>query len=1027
MKIKKLTAALLTVIILAGVFILPVNAKDSNLPENPTVRDTIILLDSSGSMSGTPNRVMKRAAIKFCQSVLNAEGINRVAVISYSNSAQNRVDFTYDIDVLEREINKIGGYGGTNIHSAYEAAVQMMQDKAEPNAVKNIVLLTDGLPEHGEESAEGKYSYSDHPSCYKQGNAVYNFFSQYKDDYYFYTLGFYHALRGQNLTFAQMFLNDIQNAGYYEVEDPEKLDFAFGEVADDIASARFGFFNYASGEERDYDSKYFYNDNYFKDSARNYNQSLCTMSLCLAMSAFASNETDDYSDKSRNVKKLLTDTDFKDFDVNDGYKTKPTTDSIGAAAANKKITINGVDYTLLAVAMRGDGYKAEWASNFTIGETGQHQGFDEAKEQVIAFLKEYIANKNIQGRVKLWITGYSRAAATANLVAGELDGDTSLLSDKIDLQPQDIYAYCFETPAGALKAEVEDKDEYDNIFNILNRNDPVPKVAPVQMGFLRYGVDKFIVDQVTDNNYFVFKEKMLEKYNELDSTDNYVVDDFQMKKLNFGIINTGNSHTMNVTKIPEISIDNDTEDHTTQGAYIDDLIDKLVKENIKTRTNYVNEYQDDIRQICKVVFGTEKGQWKVFVSKLSEKAAQNIGMLLLSTNILLQPYTGTTSDLLKSYAIESLGEAGITDYDEREIDSLVASLAKLTVSFSLNHPSMLATAICNIEGLGAAHYPELCLAWMQSMDSNYSSELAQFGTGSYRIVRINCPVDVEVYNDKSGELAAKIVSDIPQKIEGSSIISAINEDGEKVVYLPVDCSYSIKLIPTAKGVLNYSVNEYNSGAGEINRVVNYYDIPIDSGKLLAAYIPQYSEEDISSGSANGTNLEYTLYNADNEIITPDVTLNGKDATEAYYMVYVSSENDNYGMVTGQGVRQLGNFAKVSAIPNNGYKFDGWYDEENNCISKDADYRFCVKEEVSLIAKFVPDPTQKPTEESTQKNIAVNAGTNSSGSGTEKTSMKSPKTGDSSNLLLIELSVIMLMLIIIIASKKVFAKGSKAVK
>jgi hypothetical protein len=126
----------------------------------------------------------------------------------------------------------------------------------------------------------------------------------------------------------------------------------------------------------------------------------------------------------------------------------------------------------------------------------------------------------------------------------------------------------------------------------------------------------------------------------------------------------------------------------------------------------------------------------------------------------------------------------------------------LVVAVALNHPNLATTMVLNINGIGQAHYPDLCLAWMMSQDSYYTSpskaEEDGFTSGKYRIVRINCPVDVNVYNI-AGQLVASIINDIPQNI--SSIISAINEDGEKLIFLPASDSYSVEIIATGDDLM----------------------------------------------------------------------------------------------------------------------------------------------------------------------------------------------------------------------------------
>ena len=61
---------------------------------------------------------------------------------------------------------------------------------------------------------------------------------------------------------------------------------------------------------------------------------------------------------------------------------------------------------------------------------------------MLDFLRAYLAEQGITGRIKLWMTGYSRSAATANLVGAALDGGAALGED-VRLSPHDLYCYCF--------------------------------------------------------------------------------------------------------------------------------------------------------------------------------------------------------------------------------------------------------------------------------------------------------------------------------------------------------------------------------------------------------------------------------------------------------------------------------------------------------------------------------------------------------------------------------------------------------
>ncbi len=295
-----------------------------------------------------------------------------------------------------------------------------------------------------------------------------------------------------------------------------------------------------------------YNDDYFDKSAFEYNESLATASLALELSGFAYRSyrsEDDYSDQAKNVKQALRELDFGDIQENDGYKQKTTADSIGVVAANKKIKSNNEDYTLIPVVIRGGGYENEWGGNAKVGKSGDHEGFDAAATKAKEFVDNYIRDKQIKGKVKLWIVGYSRGGATASLLGVKFNNDfTPILNAlnkenenssskdyynsyvskervrtlqkygrEIEINPNDLYVYTFEAPMGmnrvngsGLKeykgnipyseSEKSDKAIYANIHNTINDDDFVTKVAPGDWGFVRPGVDHKLLEGREDRD-----------------------------------------------------------------------------------------------------------------------------------------------------------------------------------------------------------------------------------------------------------------------------------------------------------------------------------------------------------------------------------------------------------------------------------------------------------------------------------------------------------------------------------------------
>jgi len=939
---KRTISVVLVLLILLSCTIIPVSAA----PNDNTIRYSVLILDGSGSMSGAPINAQRIAAEKFCDALLSASGTNYVAIVKIDSSASKLCDFTDDIDTLKYNIGRVYDNGGTNTKQALDIADNLLDSiENQPNLVKNIILCSDGLPQSGATSTSGPYTSSDY-SSYSYANAVYNKAMEITNEGTFiYALGFFHSLSGSTLTFGRRFMNDLGNAGYYEVTNPDELEFTFGDIAQDVINeVKEITFLYQSG--LDYNARCYYTNDYFAESSYIFNPHLATMSMSFAMSAFGSatgGETD-YSNKSKNARLLLEDigVETDKIAVNSWFTKKPSTDSIGVVAGNMPIRVNGTDYTLIAVALRGSGYEAEWAGNFAIGKDGLHEGFETARDEVISFLGEYIRNQNISGNIKLWLTGYSRSAATANLVSGALHTASSRLGTGFSLSANDIYTYCFETPAGVLREDVNGSAIYNNIFNIINSSDPVPYVAPASLGFGRYGVDKYVPSaESSPRNYSNLRSQMRKIYDTMESASNYVVDDFKMKKIGFDW---------------GVKIMDDNNNNWSQGVYLSKYVSIISNEYIKSRTLYVDCLQNEIREVLSVAFGASSEKSKKMFDLFVEKAKDGWPGLVLSYiwNVGVNPF-GNEYDALQivsNWLTESIEEAGITGYDKATIESAGKKISDLFLAVITNHPNYFTTALNNKDGIVQAHISELCYSWLASMDSYYD-EGAQvsFNNGGYRIIRINCAVDVSV-SDSDGKLVASITDESPDDIPGSSYISGVDEDGQKYVILPVDEDYTITITGREDDTVDYGVLEYSAEAGNYARNVNYFDVPVTKGESLVATASAYSDEEIEVDPGTGSSAEYTLTAHDGELVEVSSDLSGDDVSLESFTVTASSSNAERGTTTGSGLRYFGEHAKVEAIANGGYKFAGWY-KDDKLISTDEAYRVKVDSDIALTAAFDP--------------------------------------------------------------------------
>ena len=259
---------------------------------------------------------------------------------------------------------------------------------------------------------------------------------------------------------------------------------------------------------------YYYSDSFFARSAMEYNHSLALASLGLVGAAFNTAASDEKYWVNGEVGREanladafetlgFADPEFYHYDIDVGAAG----DFVGYSLARKTIALDGQRTTIVAVILRGGGYGGEWVSNLHTGVGAGHAGFVIPVNEVLAALENYLAKAAAQpggtGTVKLWVGGYSRGAAIANLLAGRINKDLPQLERK------NVFVYTFATPVALTSASYPDYQlDYDNnhnadgtlkaswgasnIYNILSSGDLVPRVLPAEWGYHRNGNDRFL-------------------------------------------------------------------------------------------------------------------------------------------------------------------------------------------------------------------------------------------------------------------------------------------------------------------------------------------------------------------------------------------------------------------------------------------------------------------------------------------------------------------------------------------------------
>ena len=553
---------------------------------------------------------------------------------------------------------------------------------------------------------------------------------------------------------------------------------------------KFYFAGYKNANKVPY--QIFYDEEYFNKPASEYNPSLASATACLALAGFSSTPNSDFQNSDRNIKYFFNKLGFTNYLANEYGISKPTDSSFGVYIASKELD----DYTLIGIAVRGAGYLTEWSSNFNIGNNTEFaEGFYTASEIYLNFLKEYINNKNITGKIKIWTGGYSRGGAAVNLAAGRLDdglvNGLNILSDKVTYTKDDIYAYSYEAPAGKLingddNIIFEKGINYSNIYTIINLNDPVPFVAPRNYNFIRYGTDLFLPDIITDLDYEIQIKQVKKRMNSLSNSKtigSYSIDTFKDEST-IQFLNKINSNYTNMT--PHI--------------FISELIDEICL-ILGNKQTYVDYLEPHIRELFKFIYSNLKPKESII----------NLGINLGKSILLRDENEVVLYDMLHNQ------DKLVTD-----LEPLVyTALQKVNLKLTLNDAAFLTKKLIklfsdilfaengftiiralinldNVKILGSAHIPELLLSHITSLDPNYSNNNLKI-KDSYNKLYIESFEDFKLYINNE-----EYVSVDDQIVSSKLVCKKVNNG--YLVLLPNDAKFEIK----SNNNISYSLYNHNN-------------------------------------------------------------------------------------------------------------------------------------------------------------------------------------------------------------------------
>ena len=220
-----------------------------------------------------------------------------------------------------------------------------------------------------------------------------------------------------------------------------------------------------------YNLSFTFDDELFLGNPKEYNNDLSMLSLGASLATM---------NKTKGTA-FFTEAEFEDITSHD-YDGDPTKDTMAYFMAHKTIG----DYELVTVSFRGFDYGLEWANNFTIGKTGDHEGFAARGAETYEALKTYLNTYAKDKSLKVWINGYSRAGALSNMLASLI-----LINNELAITQDNLFVYTFEAPASLTD---EHAIAYPNVHNIINDADLITFIPPAQYELYRCGKDFQIYD-----------------------------------------------------------------------------------------------------------------------------------------------------------------------------------------------------------------------------------------------------------------------------------------------------------------------------------------------------------------------------------------------------------------------------------------------------------------------------------------------------------------------------------------------------
>lgn len=200
----------------------------SNKKTGKTVnKEVVLVLDTSGSMDGTPISQVRDSSHRFVAEVLKENPTTPISIITYADNMSVLIRQSNDLDELDRTIDTITSGGQTNIYAGLTEAETIISSSNADQ--KMIILMSDGMPTEGQKEED---SYE---------TALISLSNQIKTDkkVLIYTLGFFTALNGDELNAGINLMSQIGSTGYYYNINENGIEGVFADMASLVNGSQY--------------------------------------------------------------------------------------------------------------------------------------------------------------------------------------------------------------------------------------------------------------------------------------------------------------------------------------------------------------------------------------------------------------------------------------------------------------------------------------------------------------------------------------------------------------------------------------------------------------------------------------------------------------------------------------------------------------------------------------------------------------------------------------------------------------------